>query len=107
MKEIFIKGKSLFYLLWCIYWGSFSFLKRLLNSQKDVREALANNFNTKDAVEVLLGLISQANSYLMQRGQPNAELLTSVKDYLIRILHIFGVEVVVATKAIIIIITRQ
>ena len=73
-----------------------SSLFRLLNSQKEVREALANNFNTKDAVEVLLGLISEANSYLMQCRQPNAELLTSVKDYLIRILHIFGVEVVVA-----------
>ena len=64
----------------------------LLETQQKVHESLLDNFNTKDAMQALLSVISQANIYLRTPGvKPAVLTFKSIAIYVTQILKVWGV----------------
>jgi len=66
----------------------------LLKSQADFRNALCDSFNTTQALDVLLRLVSETNKYISSRqaakSQVSSELLSKVAVWITRMLRMFG-----------------
>jgi len=66
----------------------------LLTSQADFRSALCDSFNTAQALEVLLRLVSETNKYISSRQATKSpispELLSKVGNWVTRMLRMFG-----------------
>lgn len=64
---------------------------QLQSAQLRFRQALADSFNTPDALMVLSEVVSQANIYLASRPRPrNIEPLRNVAEWVTRVLVMFG-----------------
>jgi len=64
----------------------------LLNAQKEVDSSLKNNFDTTNAVEVLIDIVSKGNTYLSGNTEKKYLLLAKIRDYVMNILSIFGID---------------
>ncbi|KAF8592622.1 cysteinyl-tRNA synthetase [Ramaria rubella] len=63
----------------------------LVNAQLAFRVALCDSFNTPQALDVLLKLVSRANIYIAQAsGKPNVSVLESIAHWASRMLRMFG-----------------
>ena len=63
-----------------------------LACQQTVHDSLLDNFNTKDAMQALTKLVSEANVYLRSAGdKPAVLLLRAIATYITQILKVFGV----------------
>lgn len=64
----------------------------LLETQQKVHDSLLDNFNTKEAMQALLAVISQANIYLRTPDvKPAVLTFKSIAVYVTQILKVFGV----------------
>ena len=65
-----------------------------MNSQAEFRNALCDSFNTTQALDVLLRLISETNKYISSRQVAksliSSELLSKVAVWVTRMLRMFG-----------------
>ena len=74
--------------------------KSFLQAQVEIREHLQNDFDTPEALRVLLGLVSEVNSYLSHffsteksELSPNPFLLSAVADFIAKLVsEVFGLR---------------
>lgn len=67
------------------------YIFRLVNAQLAFRVALCDSFNTPQALEVLLKLVSRANVYITQTsGKTNVGVLEKIAQWVGKMLRMFG-----------------
>lgn len=69
-------------------------LSGLLDCQKGVHASLCDNFDTVNAIQNMLDIISKTNIYITQKGREkqkfNVQILEKIAKYLTKIVKIFG-----------------
>jgi len=64
----------------------------LLSAKHQVHNCLKNNFDTPNAIEHLLDIVSKGNVYLTGNNEKKYLLLARIKEYVLEILSIFGID---------------
>jgi len=62
----------------------------LLQTTKEVHEALADNFNTSLAIQHLSGLVKKTNIYMSETKAPRAYVLNAIASYITQMFNVFG-----------------
>jgi len=62
------------------------------SAKQQVHNSLKNNFDTPAAVEYLIDIVSKGNVYLTGNNEKKYLLLAKIKEYVLEILSIFGID---------------